>query len=126
MSAGTATKSPFQLAFQRLIKNRVAVAGALVIALMVFACLLLPLLLGLDPDRTQPELRNLPPSSRYWFGTDTVGRDMLARVLIGGRASLMVGLASTAGSVPSRAASSTGPSRPGSLANPRAGVPASG
>jgi oligopeptide transport system permease protein len=99
VTAAAVTQSPFELAFRRLVRNRVAVAGAVVIALMVFACLLLPILLGLDADRTQPELRNLPPSSRYWFGTDTVGRDMLARVLIGGRASLMVGLASTAVSV---------------------------
>jgi ABC-type dipeptide/oligopeptide/nickel transport system permease subunit len=99
LSATTAAKSPFQLALQRLLRNRMAVAGALVIALMLLACLLLPAILGLDPHRTQPELRNLPPSARYWFGTDTVGRDMLARVLVGGRASLMVGLASTAVSI---------------------------
>jgi oligopeptide transport system permease protein len=91
--------SPFQLAFQRLLRNRVAVAGALLIALMALACLLLPLLLQLDPDRTQPALRNLPPSARYPFGTDTLGRDLLSRVLVGGRASLLVGLASTAVSV---------------------------
>lgn len=91
--------SPFQLAFQRLLRNRVAVAGAVFIVLMVVACLFLPLVLGLDPNRTQPALRNLPPSGRFWFGTDGVGRDVLARVLVGGRTSLLVGLASTAVSV---------------------------
>ncbi|HKY41108.1 MAG TPA: ABC transporter permease [Polyangiaceae bacterium] len=99
MSADRAIRSPFELALGRLVRNRMAMAGALVIALMIVACLLVPAWLGLDPERTQPELRNLPPSGRYWFGTDTVGRDMLARVLVGGRASLMVGLASTAVSV---------------------------
>jgi oligopeptide transport system permease protein len=99
VSAEPAAKSPFELALGRLVRNRMAMAGGLVIALMVVSCLLLPALFGLDPDRTRPELRNLPPSGRYWFGTDTVGRDMLARVLVGGRASLMVGLASTAVSV---------------------------
>ncbi|MDF3069963.1 MAG: peptide transporter permease [Polyangiaceae bacterium] len=93
------TKSPFELAVQRLVRNRVAVAGAVVLVAMSVACLLLPLVLGLDPDRTQPALRNLPPSSRYWFGTDALGRDLLARVLVGGRTSLLVGLASTAVSV---------------------------
>jgi oligopeptide transport system permease protein len=91
--------SPFQLAVQRLVQNRVAVAGATFLSLMVLACLFLPALLGLDPDRTQPALRNLPPSGRFWFGTDGVGRDLLARVLIGGRTSLLVGLASTSVSV---------------------------
>jgi oligopeptide transport system permease protein len=74
-------------------------AGALVIATITLCCLLLPALLHLDADRTQPALRNLPPSGRFVFGTDTLGRDLLARVLVGGRASLLVGLASTAVSV---------------------------
>ena len=92
-------ESPFQLAFRRLVRNRVAVAGTVFIVLMVLSCLLLPMLLGLDPDRTAPALRNRPPSGRFWFGTDAVGRDVLARVLVGGRTSLLVGLASTAVSV---------------------------
>jgi oligopeptide transport system permease protein len=91
--------SPFQLALRRLFRNRVAVAGAVLLALIVLGCSLLPLLLQLDPDRTQPALRYLPPSARYPFGTDSVGRDLFARVLVGGRASLLVGLASTGVSV---------------------------
>ena len=91
--------SPFQLAFRRLLQNRGAVAGALLILLMSLSCVLLPLLLELDPNHTQPVLRNLPPSGRFWFGTDNLGRDLFARVLVGGRTSLLVGLASTAVSV---------------------------
>jgi oligopeptide transport system permease protein len=92
-------ESPWKLAVERWRRNRVAVAGAIVLLLMTFACLLLPPLLGLDPDRTQPALRNLPPSATHPFGTDGVGRSLLARVLVGGRTSLLVGLASTAVSV---------------------------
>ncbi|HYQ18547.1 MAG TPA: ABC transporter permease [Polyangiaceae bacterium] len=99
MNETAAPRSPFRLAFDRLLRNRVAVLGALIIALMSFACLLLPVLLELDPDRTYPALRNLPPSSSHWFGTDSVGRELFARVLVGGRTSLLVGLASTAVSV---------------------------
>jgi oligopeptide transport system permease protein len=100
MSQGAAQHlSPFQLAFRRLLRNRVAVAGAVVLILMTLSCLLLPVLLKLDPSHTQPTLRNLPPSSRFPFGSDTLGRDVFARVLVGGRASLLVGLASTAVSV---------------------------
>ena len=43
--------SPFQLAFRRLLRNRAAVAGALIIVLMTLACVLLPILLGLDPNQ---------------------------------------------------------------------------
>ncbi len=57
--------------------------------------MLLPVLLQLDPNLTQPALRNQPPSRRFLFGTDNLGRDLVARVLVGGRTSLLVGLAAT-------------------------------
>jgi ABC-type dipeptide/oligopeptide/nickel transport system permease subunit len=88
-------KSPFHLAVQRLLRNRVAIAGALLLMLIVLACVLLPVLLGLDPSHTQPSLRNQAPSARFLFGTDTLGRDLFARVLVGGRTSLLVGIAAT-------------------------------
>ncbi|HET7539358.1 MAG TPA: ABC transporter permease [Polyangiaceae bacterium] len=93
------TKSPFQLAMQRLASNRVAVLGGVLLALIAFACVALPVLLKLDPNLTEPALRNQPPSGRFWFGTDGLGRDLLARVLVGGRTSLLVGLAATTVSV---------------------------
>ncbi len=92
-------KSPLQLAFGRLLRNRVAVAGALLLLAITLSCVFLPVLLRLDPNATHPALRNLAPSSRFVFGTDAVGRDVLARVLVGGRTSLLVGLAATAVSV---------------------------
>ncbi len=93
------TKSPFRLAMQRLLRNRVAIAGGLLLTLVGLGCVLLPVLLKLDPNLTQPVLRNQPPSARFLFGTDGLGRDLLARVLVGGRTSLLVGLAATAVSV---------------------------
>jgi ABC-type dipeptide/oligopeptide/nickel transport system permease subunit len=99
LKARLESQSPLGLAISRLLRNRVAVLGALLIAVMSLACVLGPPLLGLDPSRTQPALRNLPPSARFWFGTDTLGRDLFARVLVGGRTSLLVGLASTTVSV---------------------------
>jgi len=93
------TKSPFQLAMQRLLNNRVAVVGAVLLTLMVLGCVLLPIVLKLDPSSTHPALRNQAPSARFLFGTDGLGRDLLARVLVGGRTSLLVGLAATAVSV---------------------------
>jgi len=59
----------------------------------------LPLLIALDPATTAPALRDLPPSAAHWLGTDALGRDLLARVLIGGRTSLAVGVAATLASV---------------------------
>jgi oligopeptide transport system permease protein len=92
-------RSPFQLAMQRLLRNRVAIAGALLLSAIALCCALLPVLLGLDPTATHPPLRNLAPSARFIFGTDTLGRDVFARVLVGGRTSLLVGIAATAVSI---------------------------
>jgi oligopeptide transport system permease protein len=90
---------PWRLAGRRLARNRAALAGALVLLAMAAACLALPALLGLEPTRTEPALRFTPPSAAHWLGTDALGRDLFARVLVGGRTSLGVGLAATLASV---------------------------
>ncbi|HEY3496294.1 MAG TPA: ABC transporter permease [Polyangiaceae bacterium] len=87
--------SPAEAAWRRLRKNRFALAGLAVVVLMTLACFLVPALLGLDPATTAPGLRNQPPSSAHWFGTDGLGRDYAARVLYGGQTSLLVGLVAT-------------------------------
>jgi ABC-type dipeptide/oligopeptide/nickel transport system permease subunit len=80
---------------RRLRRNRAALSGAVILVAMVFACFALPVLLALDPATTAPAQRHLPPSFEHWFGTDALGRDYLARVLVGGRTSLLIGLAAT-------------------------------
>ena len=58
-------------------------------------CTLGPSLLGLDPWTTAPSLGGRPPSPAHPFGTDPLGRDLFARVLVGGRTSLAIGLLAT-------------------------------
>lgn len=82
-------------AFRRLKRNRLAMAGLVLVSLMALACFVLPLLLGLDPVTTSPQLKHLPPSAAHLFGTDGLGRDYAARVLSGGQTSLLVGLVAT-------------------------------
>ena len=84
---------PWHRAMRRLARNRAALAGALLLAAIALACFVLPELLALDPSRTAPELHHQPPSAAHPLGTDALGRDLLARVLVGGRTSLLVGLA---------------------------------
>ena len=78
------------------------VAGALLLLAIAGACFLLPLLLGSTRQPPRPRSATQPPSAAHWLGTDALGRDLLARVLIGGRTSLLVGLAATLASVGDR------------------------
>jgi oligopeptide transport system permease protein len=91
--------SPGRQALRRLARNRFAVLGAILLVLIFFACFVVPPLLGLDPISVNPADHHQPPSHEHPFGTDNVGRDYLARVLIGGQTSLLVGLAATLASV---------------------------
>lgn len=88
-------RSPGGDALRRLRRNPFAVAGAVMLLLVVLACTILPVLLGLDPDAQTPRDHDQAPSASHWFGTDNLGRDYASRVLEGGRTSLMVGLVAT-------------------------------
>lgn len=91
--------SPTRRAWGRLRRNRAAMGGALLLGVVTLLCFVLPPLLGLDAVTTEPERRLCPPGPRAWLGCDSLGRDYLARVLLGGRTSLLVGLAATFASV---------------------------
>lgn len=89
-------------AWKRLKKNKLAMVGGVVTLIIIFASLLGPYIVkaynGFDYS-TIPAQRELiearPPSLLHPMGTDPQGRDILARVLYGGRISLMVGIIST-------------------------------
>ena len=83
-------------AWRRLRRNRMAVASGVVLAIIGVATLLAPVLPGLaDPNLQNLELGPTSPSWQHPFGTDLHGRDLLARVLDGGRVSILVGLVAT-------------------------------
>jgi peptide/nickel transport system permease protein len=87
-------ESPGRRALRRLLKRRSAVAGLIVIATFALLALFAPLVVPYDPIATSWTLVRKPPSSLHWFGTDELGRDVLARVIYGARASLMAGVIS--------------------------------
>jgi len=83
-------------AWRRLRRNRAAVAAAAALATIALAACLAPWLPGLaDPTAQDLALGAAPPTPAHWFGTDELGRDLFARVLWGGRISLLVGLIGT-------------------------------
>lgn len=83
-------------AMKKFIRNKRAMTGLAIVALLTLSVLLLPLVLDLDPYTTDREAGfNQPPSAAHIFGTDDVGRDLFARALYGGRTSLFVGITAT-------------------------------
>ncbi len=82
-------------AWLRLRKNKLAVFGMVALAIISVACLFGPLLSRYGYEEQNLELGATGPGSAHWLGTDTLGRDLLVRLLFGGRISLAVGLAAT-------------------------------
>jgi peptide/nickel transport system permease protein len=74
-------------------KHKGAVVGLVLLTIIVFATVFGPTLYGVDPYAPNTPISNQTPSADHPLGTDNLGRDMLARVLIGGRISLAVGFA---------------------------------
>ena len=79
----------FRDAFRR---HPTAIAGAVILLLMLAAAVLAPWLGTVDPEAVSPVKRLRPPSEAFWFGTDMLGRDVYSRVVYGARVSLLVGL----------------------------------
>lgn len=78
--------------WRRFRKNRVAMTGLVIIVLLVLLCVFGPLLAPTSYEFTNMKAANLAPSGANWFGTDKLGRDLWARVWVGGRISLVVGV----------------------------------
>lgn len=90
---GTAAPRP---ASRRPAGNRQVRIGAGLLLFLIAAVTLGPLLVPYGPDDKDLDLRKSPPARAHWLGTDELGRDVLTRLLYGGRISMMVGLAAVA------------------------------
>ena len=82
-------------AWIRLRKNRLAVIGGITLIVVTLLCLLAPFVSPYDYEQQDLVLGAAGPSAQHWLGTDVFGRDLLTRILYGGRISLMVGLIAT-------------------------------
>jgi peptide/nickel transport system permease protein len=81
-------------AWRQFRRNRLAVAGGVVVALLAALALLAPVLAPYDPAAYDVKQILLAPSPAHWFGTDQLGRDVLSRMLFGARISMAVGFIS--------------------------------
>ena len=73
-------------------RHPTAIAGAIVLLLMVLVAIFAPWLGTIDPQALSPIRRLKPVGGEFWFGTDMLGRDVYSRVIYGSRVSLTVGL----------------------------------
>jgi peptide/nickel transport system permease protein len=86
--------SPGVRAWRRLLARKGGVLGLAVIVLFVLVAVLAPLIAPYDPAQQSWTAIRKPSSLAHWFGTDESGRDLLSRVIFGGRASLLAGVVS--------------------------------
>ena len=91
-------KSRLQETWTRFLRNKLAVIGLAISALIVLAALVAPLIANYDTDaiRINVPQRLQAPSVKHIFGTDELGRDIMARIVHGARISLLVGCAAIA------------------------------
>jgi peptide/nickel transport system permease protein len=97
-------RSPWQLAWERLRRDRVAMVSLGVIVLICLVAIFAPVFTSLTGHPPNEQFRTTglspnglprPPSGDFWFGTDDLGRDILVRVAYGARVSLGVGVVAT-------------------------------
>ncbi len=94
--AAESIETPTARAIRRFKRRKGALVALFVLAIFVGAAVLAPLISPYDPDLQTWSAVRKAPSALHWFGTDDVGRDVLARVIYGARASLLAGVISVA------------------------------
>jgi peptide/nickel transport system permease protein len=87
--------SPGKIVFRKLLRNRLAMAGAVILTILTVMSLLAPVLARWDQNKIDLFSIEAPPSAEHPLGTDELGRDVLSRLLYGGRVSIMVGICAT-------------------------------
>lgn len=87
--------SPWQLAFQRFKKNKLALAGGCLFIVVLLFISIGPLFTPHEINTIDITKRYHAPSGAHWFGTDRIGQDIMARMMYGGRISMALALAST-------------------------------
>jgi peptide/nickel transport system permease protein len=90
--AARPSRSLWQVAWRRFIRNRLAIASAIFLVLMYLIAILANLIAPYDPDAVEIFNLHARPSADHWLGTDENGRDVLSRLMYGSRASMTVGL----------------------------------
>ncbi|GAB3454718.1 ABC transporter permease [Actinophytocola sediminis] len=96
VAAGTPDRKPGKTGqlrdiWKRYRKNKLAVAGLVVVIFLMIVAILQPFITPFDPMEQNPLNSRNPPSARHWFGTDILGRDMFSGIVYGARLAMIVG-----------------------------------
>ncbi|MBY5523118.1 ABC transporter permease [Rhizobium leguminosarum] len=75
---------------KRMLRSPSAGAGLVVVAVILLAAFLAPVIAPYDPNLQETANRLMPPTSAHWFGTDAFGRDILSRLIYGARPTLLL------------------------------------
>ena len=90
-------KNKSSRALKKLQSNRLAVIGIIFSLTIILSSIFAPLITKYDPQKVDLRSMLKPPSSEHILGTDKIGRDVFARIIYGGRISILVGLGSALG-----------------------------
>lgn len=91
----TKLKSPLQKKVEKLIANRLAIMGLLLVLIITLACIGAPVITKYDPQEINYGAILQSPNSEHIMGTDKLGRDVFSRILYGGRTSIFIGVAAS-------------------------------
>ena len=94
---GKSRKGIQNRALCKMLSNKLAVIGLVFVSIVIVASIIAPLICKYDPQKVNLRMILKPPSSEHILGTDKVGRDVYARIIYGGRISILVGLGSAIG-----------------------------
>jgi peptide/nickel transport system permease protein len=95
--AGETGRKRGRRAFRKFGANRLAFVGGVILVCVVALCVLAPLFTKYSSTDVDLRKRLSPPGAVHLLGTDQIGRDVWARILYGGRVSILVGLGSAVG-----------------------------
>lgn len=90
-------KEPKNRLVKKMFSNKLTTAGVIIFAVILLACIFAPIITPYDPLAVDMKSILKPPSSEHLFGTDKIGRDIFARILYGGRLSILIGFGSALG-----------------------------
>jgi len=82
----------WQDAWRRLKKNKVAMISLVLLGLIALMTIIGPMIGKFEYQATNNDMLNIKPNSTYWFGTDSLGRDLFSRIWVGGRISITIGI----------------------------------